>query len=210
MQTYLGSYSGERVLDGLVERGDGGMIDCVLVYCDLRESTKLAEILPLDDYLELINQYFDCTAGAVTDHGGEVLKFIGDAVMAIFPIEPNERPTVDMTRAALSAVSEAFDRSRIINEARIKQDRPEISFGIALHVGEVMYGNVGTDQRLDFTIIGPAANVVTRLEGLCKRLGHSVVASDRFAQACNRAMRHVGAHELAGLSTPIDVYTIDS
>ena len=92
LDTYLGRYSGDRVLDGVIERGDGGAIDCILFYCDLRSSTKLAEELPLDRYLALINDYFDCTAGSVVDHGGEVLKFIGDAVMAIFPIDAENRP----------------------------------------------------------------------------------------------------------------------
>ena len=107
----LGRYSGNRVLGGVVERSDGGIIDCVLFYSDLHDSTKLAENLPLDGYLSLINKYFDCSAGAVTDHGSEVLKFIGDAVMPIFPIDLQNRPAVDMCRAAISAARDAFGRA---------------------------------------------------------------------------------------------------
>ena len=179
LDTYLGRYSGNRVLEGVVERGDGGIIDCVLFYCDLRNSTGLAEQLPLDRYLALINDYFDCTAGAVADHGGEVLKFIGDAVMAIFPVDPQARPAVDMCRAAVSAARDALERAAAVRGSG-EAVMAEFSFGISLHMGQVMYGNVGTERRLDFTVIGPAVNEVTRLEGLCKAKGVPIVLSDQF------------------------------
>ena len=165
--------------------------------------------MPLEDYLAMINLYFDCTAGSVIDHGGEVLKFIGDAVIAIVPIGENTRSAVDMTRAALNAANEAFDRCARINQERTEAGQPVIDFGISLHVGKVMYGNVGTDQRLDFTIIGPAANEVTRLEGLCKVLDTSFVASQAFADAHAGELRHLGQHELAGLSEAVDVYSMN-
>ena len=115
LDTYLGKYSGGHVLDGLVERGDGRLIDCVLWYCDLRDSTRLADETPLDEYLATLNDYFDCTAGAVLDHGGEVLKFIGDAVMAIFPVEEGSRPAPDMCRAALMTAKDAIARAQRLN-----------------------------------------------------------------------------------------------
>ena len=207
LDTYLGQYSGNRVLDGVVERGDGGMIDCVLFYCDLRGSTKLAEELSLDKYLALINSYFDCTAGAVADHGGEVLKFIGDAVMAIFPVEAEQRPALDMCRAAVNAAREAFSRAERAN-AEAGSDGPVFRFGISLHVGQVMYGNVGTDRRLDFTVMGPAVNQATRLEGLCKSLGTSLVASEQFEAHYAGHMTPLGAHLLAGMEHEMEVYTL--
>ena len=164
--------------EGVIERGDGGIIDCVLFYSDLRDSTKLTENLPLDGYLSLINKYFDCSAGAVTDHGGEVLKFIGEAVMAIFPIDLQSLPAVDMCRAAISAARDAFGRA-----AALSGQNPEdagFSYGLSLHLGQVMYGNLDTERLLDFTVMVPVVNQVTRLEGLCKTMGVPIVMSEGF------------------------------
>ena len=211
LDTYLGQYSGNRILNGVMSRGDGGMIDCVLFYCDLRGSTKLAEELPLADYLALINSYFDCTAGAVNDHGGEVLKFIGDAVMAIFPVDGDGRSAVDMCRAAINATQEAFERARKTNGSGGGGETgggPNIQFGISLHVGKVMYGNVGTDRRLDFTVIGPAVNQVTRLEGLCKTLDVPLVMSETFQQHYAGETVPLGSHMLAGMDREMSVFTL--
>jgi len=203
LDTYLGRYSGNRVLEGVVERGDGGIIDCVLFYCDLRNSTKLAEELPLDRYLALINDYFDCTAGAVVDHGGEVLKFIGDAVMAIFPVDTESRPAIDMCRAAISAARDAFDRA-----AGNAGAGPAFNFGVSLHMGQVMYGNVGIERRLDFTVIGPAVNQVTRLEGLCKSMGVPIVLSEGFQEHYVGDVSPLGNHILPGLDQGVEVFTL--
>ncbi len=208
LDTYLGSYSGGHVLDGLVERGQGKLIDCVLWYCDLRDSTAMAEQLPIEDYLEAINAYFDCTAGAVLDHGGEVLKFIGDAVMAIFPFEDTTRPPVDMCRAAATTAREAMSKAATVNAARTDKALVPIHFGVSLHVGQVMYGNVGTAQRLDFTVTGPAANEATRLEGLCKSLGTPVVASSRFGEICPEELIPLGVHQVAGVDGGLAAFTL--
>ncbi len=204
LDTYLGQYSGKRILNGVMSRGDGGMIDCVLFYCDLRNSTKLAQELSLEQYLTLINSYFDCTAGAINDHGGEVLKFIGDAVMAIFPVDPSARPVVDMCRAATNAAREAFERASKLNDDGVG----DIRFGISLHVGKVMYGNVGTDRRLDFTVVGPAVNQAARLEGLCKALDVPLVISESFEKHYAGETVALGAHMLAGMDNEIAVYTL--
>jgi adenylate cyclase len=208
MGTYLGAYSGDQVLRGSIARGDGRPIDCVLWYCDLRGSTALAERMELQDYLNTLDDYFDCTAGSVLDHGGEVLKFIGDAVMAIFPIDAAERPLVDMCRAALNTATDALRRVEKMNEKRRGSGQPQIRFGVAMHVGDVMYGNVGTERRLDFTVIGPAVNQATRLEGLCKRLDKPVIASADFAQACPVDLVALGEHEVAGLADGLAAYTL--
>ena len=207
LDTYLGKYSGGHVLDGLVERGDGRLIDCVLWYCDLRDSTRLADETPLDDYLATLNDYFDCTAGAVLDHGGEVLKFIGDAVMAIFPVEAGSRPAPDMCRAALMTAKDAIARAQRLNETRAGKGLPEIKFGIALHVGQVMYGNVGTDRRLDFTVIGPAANEVARLDGLSKKLQTPIVASASFNDESPEELTALGTHEVQGIDRGLAAFT---
>ena len=208
LDAYLGRYSGTHVLDGLIERGDGRIIDCVLWYSDLRNSTGMADEMPLDDYLATLDDYFDCTAGAVIDHGGEVLKFVGDAVMAIFPVESVTRPRTDMCRAAVMTARDALSRCERRNAARAEAGQPPVRFGIALHSGDVMYGNVGTRRRLDFTVIGPAVNEVTRLEGLCKKLATPVTISQSFRDAFPGDLVSLGSHEIAGKADVLDVYTL--
>jgi adenylate cyclase len=122
LNTYLGTYSGSQVLDGLVERGDGKLIDCALWYSDLRDSTALADKMPLDDFLGMVNDYFECAAGAVIDHGGEVLRFIGDAVIAIFPYEKKNRPLVNMARAAAATARETIARAKMLNRKLMGPD----------------------------------------------------------------------------------------
>ena len=207
LNTYLGSYSGGQVLDGLVERGDGKLIDCVLWYADLRDSTALADKMPLDDFLGMINDYFECTAGAVIDHGGEVLRFIGDAVIAIFPYEAESRPLVDMTRAAVATAREAVARVDRSNEKTAGSGRPPIRFGVSMHIGSVMYGNIGTARRLEFSVIGPAANEVVRLEDFCKLLGTQVVASSDFKDMYPEEMVPLGTHPAAGVEGGLTAFT---
>lgn len=208
LECYLGRLSGREVLMGLVERGDAREIECVLWLSDLRGSTKLAAELDMESYFATINDYFDCTAGAVLDHGGEVLKFIGDAVMAIFPIDGSRRPAGEMARAAVMTAREALSRAAASNATRLEHGLPPFALGIGLHAGKVMYGNVGTRQRLDLTVTGPAANEVQRLEGLCKPLSVPVVASGRFAAACEDALRSLGNHRLAGIAGELEVFTL--
>ena len=208
LNTYLGTYSGSQVLDGLVERGDGNLIDCVLWYCDLRDSTALADKMPLDDFLGMLNDYFDCTAGAVLDHGGEVLKFIGDAVIAIFPYEEETRPLANMARAAVATAREAISRIDRHNENLKATDRPVIRFGISLHIGSVMYGNIGTDRRMDFSVIGPATNEVVRLEDLCKKLHTPVVVSSSFNETYLDELVPLGNHPVAGVEGGLTAFTL--
>jgi len=202
LETYLGKISGDLVLDGVVSRGDGRLIDCALWFADLRGSTELASHLPLDDYLATLNDYFECTANAVMDHGGEVLKFIGDAVLAIFPFEDGTRPPDDMARAAAAAARDALARRDAMNEKRATP----LQFGIGLHVGQVMYGNVGTTRRLDFTATGVAVNEVTRLEGMTKKLITPIVASRAFADLYPEPLAPLGRHEAAGIDGGLEVF----
>ncbi len=208
LETYLGGYSGRHVLDGLVERGDGRAINCVVWFCDLRNSTAMADEMPVDAFLGILNDYFDCTAGAVIDHGGEVLKFIGDAVMAIFPIMEDGRPRADMCRAAVMAAREAISRISHRNAERAKTALPPVRFGISLHLGEVMYGNIGTRRRLDFTNIGPTVNEAARLEDLCKVLNTPVVISKRFQEFFPGELVSLGAHRISGKPDEIEVFTL--
>ena len=208
LDTYLGSYSGSQVLDGRVERGDGKLINCVLWYCDLRDSTALADRMPLDEFLGMVNDYFECAAGAVLDHGGEVLRFIGDAVIAIFPYDEDSRPLANMARAAVATAREAVSRVGRHNDSLKSGDRPDIRFGISLHIGSVMYGNIGTERRLEFSVIGPAANEVVRLENLCKKLNAQIVLSSGFNDIYPEELVPLGNHPAAGVEGGLTAYTL--
>jgi adenylate cyclase len=208
LETYLGKISGQNVLMGTVEKGDGEVIDCALWYSDLRRSTNLAAGLEIGTYMEAINEYFDCTAGAVLEHGGEVLKFVGDGVMAIFPIDGSERLESDMCAAAIAASTEALQRLDLTNSSRAEKGQQPLQFGIGLHRGKVLYGNVGTTNRLDMTVTGPAANEVSRLESLCKRTGVPMLASRSFAKALGGDLHYLGEHEVAGISEKMQVYSL--
>jgi len=205
-RTYLGRDAARRVLSGQSQRGDGETIHAAVLYSDLRESTPLAETLPPADFLALLDQYFECTAGAVLADGGEVLAFIGDAVLAIFPTAPSGEQAA--CAAAVAAARRALARRHETNATRSAAGQPVIEFGIGLHVGDVVFGNIGVPERLQFTVIGPAANEVARLESLTKTLGHRVLASDRFASAVAIEWQHLGLHELRGARTPRTVFAL--
>lgn len=206
--TYLGSHTGDRVLAGLVRRGDGERLHAVIWFSDLRDSTALSESLSRERYLEILNQFFDCTAGAVLEHGGEVLKFIGDASLAIFPIDTND---VDGHRAIESAIAAARDaRARLaqVNETRAIAGETPIAFGIGLHRGELTYGNIGTAGRLDFTVIGRAANVAARIEDRCKATGRWILLSDDVARGCSADLLTVGYQTLRGVAAQQELFTL--
>ncbi len=208
LSAYLGSGAGQRVLDGFIQLGDGERISAVLWYSDLRGSTPLADSLPEPAFLDHLNRYFACSAGAVLDHGGEVLRFIGDAVLAIFPTDG----TGGAERAARLAVAAAQDACARVDRTNAERadDVPEIAFGLALHVGEVMYGNIGVPERLEFSVIGRAANEVARLEGLSKTLGHRVLASDalRAIAPTSAQWENLGPQHFRGVQRPQTVWAL--
>jgi uncharacterized protein (DUF427 family)/class 3 adenylate cyclase len=201
LDTYLGSHTGGRVLEGRIRRGDGEEIPAVLWWADLRGSTSLAEAMSRPEYLALLNRFFDCTAGAVIDQGGEVLKFVGDAVMAIFP--SGDPP--DAGERALTAAREALHRVAGLAAERGDAEAP-LDLALALHHGDVSYGNVGVPERLDFTVTGPAVNEVARLEGLAKILGRRVIASAPFARLVPGRLVSLGRHALRGVSGEREVF----
>jgi class 3 adenylate cyclase/uncharacterized protein (DUF427 family) len=205
LDTYLGAHTGERVLEGRIKRGDGEVIPAVVWWCDLRGSTSLTERLPRQEYLSLLNDFFESTAGAVLDEGGEVLKFIGDAVLAIFPLR--DRP--DAAQRALAAARESLVRVERLNEERESRGAEPLGVALALHAGEVTYGNVGVLRRLDFTVTGPTVNEVSRLEDLSKRLGRTVVASETFARLVPGALTSLGRHPLRGVRAEQEVFSLD-
>jgi adenylate cyclase len=191
------------VLQGAFRRGEGECIDAVIWVCDLRGFTTLVDGAPIHEVLPTLDRYFECVADPIAARGGEVLKFIGDAVLAIF---------VDATRPqqALDAVTDSFAALDRLNAEQAASGRPSLSFGVALHVGAVTYGNIGGTGRLDFTVIGKAVNEVTRVESLCKTLGCRLLLTDAFARACGRAdLRSLGRHPLRGVTEAPELFTLD-
>ena len=214
LETYLGRLTGERVLNGLIHRGDGEDIHAVIWLSDLRGSTPLADSLPRQAFLDLLNDYFECTAGAVLANGGEVLKFIGDAVLAIFPAGAlTSKPKLCSKHlwacsAAVAAARESLQRIADLNARRAEGGEAPLAMGIALHLGEVMYGNVGAPGRLDFTVIGPAANEAARLEAMSKVLGRPVIISAELAGLLPEPLVSLGSHTLRGVSREHELFTL--
>ena len=206
LETYLGRISGPRVLAGQIRRGDGQSIDAVIWFSDLRESTPLSASLGEQRFLELLNDYFLATAGAVLDHGGEVLRFIGDASLAVFPTS-GEPPAAACARAA-EAARAARLRVRSANAARADAGLPAFSCGIGLHLGRVHYGNIGTPQRLEFSVIGAAANKAARIEALCKDTGEDVVLSSAVAATLGAGCRSLGHYPLRGVAGAEEVFAL--
>jgi len=200
-RTYLGPLVGHRIFRGQIVRGDVEELEGVLWYCDLRGSTKLADEMAPRDFMRLLNDYFDCTAAAVEAAGGAVLKFIGDAVLAGFP-----QPLPEAIERALAAADAAAAATRAANEQRRAAGEPEIVYGLALRCGRVLFGNVGTPERLDFTVIGGAVNEVARMEALTKDVGASVLVDTEIAAASPERWRPLGAVALRGIERPLAMF----
>lgn len=202
LDAYVGHAAGQRILAGDVKRGGGQTIEAVIWYCDLRGFTRLSDTLPRDEVVSLLNDYFSTMGDIVTKAGGEILKFMGDGMLAMLPIEqPDERAAVALraTRAAAS-VSDAMT---VLNRIRAIAGEPEVRFGLALHVGEVMFGNIGASRRLDFTVIGPAVNYTARLEKLCVPLARPVILSAALAALVpERDIVALGRHALKDIDEP--------
>jgi adenylate cyclase len=204
LNTYVGHVAGRRVLDGAIKRGMYENINAVIWICDLRGFTELSESLPGGALVNHLNDSFGAMAGAVGNHDGEVLKFIGDAMLAIFPLSGDTGATA--AKRALQAAYEAALSIATINEEHGRAGTPPIRFGLALHVGEVLYGNIGGPDRLDFTVIGRAVNVAARIESLCKITGRSILMSGEFTELLGEPVEPLGKFPLKGVGTEQPVY----
>jgi adenylate cyclase len=196
LDTYVGRQAGARVLDGQIMRGMGETINAVIWLCDLRGFTSLSERLERDLLIDMLNQYFGPMCDAVEKAGGEVLKFIGDAMLAIFPVADAPAPSCRQAFAAAGSARAALAET---NRVRSEAGLPAIAYGLALHVGEVMYGNIGGESRLDFTVIGPAVNLTARIESLCGELKRELLLSADFVSAAGIPADEVGEFELHGV-----------
>ncbi|MEM8575048.1 MAG: adenylate/guanylate cyclase domain-containing protein [Pseudomonadota bacterium] len=208
LRTYLGSDAGQRVMDGLVKRGDGEDIHAAIWVTDLRDSSELAASMSRDDYLSLLNRYFDSVAGAVLDYGGEVLKFIGDSVLAIFAISDRGEKTPEACARALAAAVDASQRFEAFNEERGAHGATLLDFGIGLHRGDLTYGNIGTAKRLDFTVVGSAVNEAVRIENLSKTLKRRILMSAAFSESIPARTTSLGYHTLRGANGEREIFCL--
>jgi adenylate cyclase len=203
LETYVGSHAGELVLAGATRRGSGTTVRAAIMICDLRDFTRISDNWPRDDVIDLLNDYFDAMSEPIARHGGEILKFIGDGLLAIFPLsQPSACANL------LHAVTEGRRAMVALNERNSDTGRAELNYGIGVHVGDVMYGNIGSRTRLDFTVIGPAVNMASRLEALTKHLGRTVLLSRAFADFVEGDfdLERVGEHSVRGFTDPVELF----
>ncbi|MCW5892989.1 MAG: adenylate/guanylate cyclase domain-containing protein [bacterium] len=210
LDTYVGAHAGQRVFAGQIRRGQTTTIDAAIWLSDMRHFTRFADRLPPQALIDLLNRYFDCQVPGIVGRGGEVLKFVGDGLLAIFAIAPGGDDVREVCGAALDAAHEA--RRAVLaafgDAPALVEEGPR--FGLALHLGQVLYGNIGSGNRLDFTCIGPAVNLAARLEKLSGGLGRTIVASEEFARhlPASRLVR-VGDFALPGFAAPRAVFGLD-
>ncbi len=206
LATYIGPRTSQRVWEGTIRRGHGEAVFAVVSICDLRGFTRLAATLPLPDTIPLLNAYFDAMGGAIQRQGGEILKFMGDALLAIFPCERAANRDCAPAGGALAAAQEGLAALDAYNHAHRGGGGPVLSAGVALAVGEVLYGNIGVADRLDFTVIGPAVNLASRLQALTSGLGERILVSDDVACRLAVPTRSRGHHRLKGIDAPVEVF----
>ena len=206
MQTYLGRDAGRRVLSGRIVRGVADRIDAVLWFSDLRGFTRITDTTP-EHVIPLLNDYADVIVSALHEQGGDVLKFMGDGTLAIFPAEDRERAC----DAALAAAVAARQGVIKLNKRRVADGLPITEMYLGLHVGEVFYGNVGSTERLDFTVIGPAVNEVSRIAAMCRSVEQPMLVSAAFAGVGNnqRGLVSVGRYALRGVGAAQELFTLD-
>jgi adenylate cyclase len=203
LETYVGSHAGELILAGATRRGTGTTVSAAIMICDLRDFTRISDNWPRDDVIDLLNGYFEAMSEPVTRRGGEILKFIGDGMLAIFPLsQPKACANL------LLAVAEARQAMVALNERNRETGRAPLNYGIGIHVGDVMYGNIGSRVRLDFTVIGPAVNMASRIETLTKQLGRTVLLSRAFTDFVKDDfdLEPVGEHPVRGFNDPIELF----
>lgn len=205
LQTYVGPHASEQILAGATTRGSGATVGAAIMICDLRDFTSISDLWPRDDVIHLLNDYFDAMSEPIERHGGEILKFMGDGLLAIFPLGV---PTA--CEDLLLAIREGREAMNKLNEEHARMGRNPLRYGVGVHVGDVMYGNIGSRRRLDFTVIGPAVNIASRLESLTKEVKRPVLLSRAFVEmaACEAHMQFLGSFPLRGLDEPVDVFAL--
>jgi adenylate cyclase len=209
VETYLGRDAGRRVLDGRIARGVADRIEAVLWFSDLRGYTRISDTAAPEEIIPLLNDYADAIISAIHEQQGDVLKLMGDGVLAIFTVEDRSRAC----ESALAAAVNARVRVAALNQHRAAENLPNTEMYLGLHIGEVFYGNIGSKDRLDFTVVGPAVNEVSRIASMCPSVDQPLLVSSAFASALadsrNRLVS-VGRYALRGVSRPQELYTLDA
>lgn len=207
LDTFVGKRISERILQGQVRRGDGEKISAAFWYSDLRGFTALSETLPIDQLLRLLNDYYEYCAAAAAARGGEILQFIGDAILIVFEIKDPAR-TDAICAAALDAAVDAFDSIAVVNNRRRRAGQPTVEFGLGLHLGTVTHANVGAPNRLAFNVVGPAVNMTARIQGMTKELQIPLLMSRDFAQRVTQPVQSVGRHDLRGIAKAQELFRL--
>ena len=212
LDAYLGQRIGKRVLAGDIKRGFGETIDAVIWVSDMRDFTSLSDRIDSSDMIRLLNAFFEALVDAVHGQGGEVLKFVGDGMLAIFPISGTQ-PAPAAAAAALAAARNGLAAVDSLNEAESGEPSRDLSWrplgmGIALHRGPVFFGNIGSRDRLDFTVIGPAVNLAARIEPLSKTTGRHLLLSDRVAELIEEPVEELGNFPIRGIPDPVALFTV--
>ena len=208
-ETYLGKYAGSQVLDGAIKLGDGRQTEAVVWYADMRCSTSLADTMAAEDFLELLNDYYRSSAEPAIQFGGEVLDFIGDAVLAIFPYEDEEGKSQAISCATM-AMEKSLETARKINTERRDAGKIEFDFGLGLNSGTLMFGNIGVSTRLAFSVIGPTVNEAERIESLTKMVEAKALATSEIASHWPERWVSVGDHQLDGVSSKRELFALRS
>ena len=205
LETYVGPHASEQILAGATTRGSGSTLTAVILICDMRGFTSISEMWPRDDVIALLNDYFDAMCLPIEEQGGEILKFMGDGMLAVFPLDVADAPA-----RAIKAVVGAQAGMAALNARRQAAGQEPLGYGIGVHVGDVMYGNIGSRSRLDFTVIGPAVNVASRLESLTKDVRGTALFSGAFVGLAGSAdgLDRIGSFPLRGVGEPVEVYAL--
>lgn len=209
LETYLGADAGARVLTGEIDRHSVRSIQAVIWLCDLRGFSRMAGLVSQTELVELLDVYLELLARPVLDHRGQILKFMGDGFLATFDLAL--RTPKDACADAMQAALQLTASVPKVNAGRRAEGRRTLDFGVAIHMGEVMYGNIGTQERLDFTVVGSAVNEASRIEGLCRPLGRSVLVSSAVHAASDRAqpcLLSLGVHALRGIREPQELFAL--
>ncbi|OWV82675.1 adenylate cyclase [Rhizobium sp. R635] len=206
LAVYTGARTSARILAGETQRGTGGSINAAILIADLRNFTALTEVYQPEEIVGFLNEHFELIDRHVEENSGEILKFMGDSVLAIFPTDADD-PQKACT-AALASAQNLLKATDALNRERTGNGGPDIGVDVVLHLGEVFYGNVGAHGRLDFTVIGRAVNEASRLEKLCGTLEQPLLMSESFAATCAAPCEHLGSFELRGVSKKADVYRL--
>ena len=208
VETYLGRDAGRRVLSGRIARGVADRIEAVLWFSDLRNYTRISDTSPPEQIIPLLNDYADAVVSAIHEHSGDVLKLIGDGVLAIFPAGGRD----EACASALEAARLARGAVAALNQDRSGQGLPTTDMYLGLHFGEVFYGNIGSKERLDFTVVGPAVNEVSRIAAMCRSVDQPVLLSEAFITPIvedRRPFVSVGRYTLRGVGRPQELFTLD-